>query len=225
MPCCRRAIPLFAVALGGCFPAITHGPRIEPGASAGLVASVTTGATHTEGDEGGIRLRQGVIGAYGNYGWAAARRKPGASIGVAVPIFFPLTQIDLFVEAPRGWLPREGAAGVGLVVDAMSFSAYGEVGQIGAGNNGWFLIGGYGRRQSNSRFESASPAWYGGGAVQIASSWTRTRLFVQFASGRDPGDCPVDGSSGCSLGRRASAVSTGVSLGWQQRARSAATRP
>lgn len=215
----RSTIGLGALALGACFPAVTHGPRIEPGLAAGVTASATAGPAHTEGDEGGIRLRQGMIGAYGGYGWSASDpTQPGAYVGVAIPAFFPLTQVDLFVEAPRAWLPAHGAAGVGLVLDMQGFSAYGQAGRISDAGNGWFLTGGYGRRSSWAHGETAAPAWFGGAAVQLASRWARTRLFVQGATGRDPGRCSAaPGTATCDEGRHTSALAAGVSLGWQQR--------
>jgi hypothetical protein len=215
----RSTIGVGALALGACFPAVAHGPRIEPGLAAGLTASVSAGPRHTEGDEGGIRLRQGVIGVYGGQGWAARRpTAPSAYVGVAIPVFFPLTQVDLFVEAPRAWLPAHGAAGLGVVLDVEGFSAYGQAGRITDAGNGWFLTGGYGRRSSWARHETASPAWFGGAAVQLANRWSRTRLFVQGATGRDPGPCSTaPGIAGCVDGRRTTALAAGVSLGWQQR--------
>src|SRR5690242_3672768 len=57
----------------GCFPAITHGARVEDGWIAGLMAGSTTGAVHTEGDEGGFHLRQAMIGPFVGYGTAPTR--------------------------------------------------------------------------------------------------------------------------------------------------------
>ena len=49
--------------------------------------STTSGDAHTEGDEGGIFLRNGIIGAYGGYGWASSSRtNPGFYLGIAVPV-------------------------------------------------------------------------------------------------------------------------------------------
>ena len=84
----KKVVALFcALILGACFPAVTHGPRVEPGFTAGVTGAYTTGDTHVEGDEGGIHLRQGVIGPYAGYGWSAASaRSPRLYLGVAVPV-------------------------------------------------------------------------------------------------------------------------------------------
>src|SRR5687767_7117917 len=96
MPTLPRYLPIALAATAACFPAVTHGPRVESGLSVGATGAVTYGPTHVEGDEGGINLREGVVGPYVGYGWApTSPNRAGAYIGLAVPLLFTLRQGDL----------------------------------------------------------------------------------------------------------------------------------
>src|SRR3954471_9859765 len=82
----------------------------------------------------------------------------------------------------------------------------------------WYVAGGYGTRQSDFGQQGTSPAWFGNSGVVVASGYLRTQLFVQFVSGRIPGNCSNDLANGtrtCSVGQHASAVSLGISMGRQ----------
>jgi hypothetical protein len=209
--------PMLAAATAACFPAVTHGPRVEPGLAAGLTGAYTVGPTHVEGDEGGIRLRSGVVGAYGGYGWApASARAPRLHVAIAVPILFPLAQVDAFVQAPPAWTGPL-SAGAGIVASSEGVHAYGQAGRVSARGMGWYLTGGYGRRESWSTVESSSPAWFGAAAVQLAAGHARTHLFVQGADGRIPGRCPFGQGGRCERGERARALAVGATLGWARR--------
>jgi hypothetical protein len=214
----------FAAAIGlvgacGCFPAVTHGARIEDGWIAGLMAGTTAGDVHVEGDEGGIHLRQAVIGPFVGYGTAPARpTQPGYYIGTVVPVFFPATQIDAYVQLPPAWTPHF-AAGLGGTASFESVHGYGMLGGDLDPTISWYVAGGYGSRQSSSRFQSTSPAWFGNAGIIIASGFLRTQLFVQSAAGRIPGSCftdPITQANVCDRGEQAHAVSFGLSLGRQQ---------
>ena len=206
-------------ATAGCFPAITHGPRVEPGFTAGVTGAYTTGDTHVEGDEGGIHLRQGVVGPYAGYGWSSASaRSPRLYLGVAVPVLLTFAQVDAFVQAPPAWTGGL-SAGAGVVASAVGVHAYGQAGRVSDRGVGWYLTGGYGRRDSWSTAQSSSPAWFGGAAVQLATGHVRTHLFVQGAQGRLPANCSEEPGQPrtCPLGERAGAVAVGASLGWHRR--------
>ena len=215
----RLAVLLAAPCAGAaaCFPAVTHGPRVEPGLAAGLTAAYTRGPTHVEGDEGGIRLRSGVVGAYGGYGWTpASARAPRLYLAVAVPILFPHAQVDAFVQAPPAWTGAL-STGAGVVASVEGVHVYGQAGRVSDRGMGWYLTGGYGRRESWSTEQSSSPAWFGAAAVQLAAGHARAHLFVQGADGRIPGQCRVVPGGPCARGERARAVAVGATVGWARR--------
>lgn len=215
-----RTAAAFGLAFAcGCFPAITHGARVEDGWIAGLMAGSTTGDVHTEGDEGGFHLRQAMIGPFVGYGAASARpTQPGYYIAAAVPLFFPVTQIDAYLQLPPAWTPHL-AAGLGGTASLESLHGYAMLGGDLDRAISWYVAGGYGSRQSSSRFQSTSPAWFGNAGIIMRSGFLRTQLFVESAAGRIPGSCftdPITQANVCNRGEDAQALSFGVSFGRQQ---------
>ncbi|MGH9888143.1 MAG: hypothetical protein ACREBE_21600 [bacterium] len=220
-----RAFRLITVAwlagTAGCFPVITHGARVEKGASIGLAATTTGGDTHTEGDEGGIYLRTGPVGAYAGYGWEpTSSNNPGFYLGVAVPVLFPATQVDAYLQAPPAWT---GAlqAGIGGTVNYESGHAYAILGRQDAGGTGWSAHAGYGVRGASSSFLGRSPALFGGGAAHFAfRRHGRLQLYMQGAWGRDPESCfsdpPGAATRRCTPGRSSRALTAGAALGWHK---------
>lgn len=218
-PMSRAAAALGLACACGCFPAITHGARIEDGWIVGLMAGSTSGNTHTEGDEGGFHLRQALVGPFVGYGTEPARpTQPGYYIGAAVPLFFPVTQIDAYLQLPPAWTPHL-ASGLGATASLESLHGYAMLGGELDRAVSWYVAGGYGSRQSSSRFQSTSPAWFGNAGIIMASGYLRTQLFVESAAGRIPGSCftdPVTQGNVCNRGEQARALSFGVALGRQQ---------
>lgn len=216
----RRVAPIGAMLVSACFPTIVHGPRVENGFAFGVTAASTSGDTHTEGDEGGIHLRDGAIGAFIGQGWAPSNpRSPGAYVGVVVPVFFPYSQLDLYIQAPTAWTGAL-SAGLGAMGSIEGGSVYTQVGIQPESGVGWQAMAGYGVRASSSRFQGTSPAWIGNLGVSFASGHFRGLLFVQGARGREPESCFTDPSTQrqqCELGDRARAISFGVSLARHQR--------
>jgi hypothetical protein len=202
-----------------CFPAVTHSARVEEGWIAGVMAGTTSGDTHVEGDEGGIHLRQAAIGPFVGYGSAAARpREPGYYVGAVVPVFFPLAQLDAYLQVPPA-LTGSVATGLGLTASTEGLHGYGMLGADLDRRTSWYVAGGYGSRQSSSRFQSSSPAWFGNAGIVLASGYLRTQVFAQFAGGRIPGSCfddPTTRTRVCDRGEQAHAFSLGISLGRQQ---------
>lgn len=208
------------VAACGCFPAITHSARVEDGWIAGLTGGIGSGDTHVEGDEGGIRLRQPIIGPFIGYGHASDRRDvPRFYVGAAVPVFFPLTQVDAYVQLPPAWTGPL-ALGAGAVASIEGASGYALVGGDIDRTTAWHIGAGYGGRMSSDRFQSSSRAWIGSAAIEKAGGYLRTQIFLQAASGRIPGTCyddPVSHHSTCTRGEHNSAVALGITLGRHQR--------
>jgi hypothetical protein len=202
-----------------CFPAVTHGARIEEGWIGGVMAGTTSGDTHVEGDEGGIHLRQATIGPFVGYGSAPVRRwEPGYYLAVAAPVFVPYAQLDAYLQLPPA-MTGPLAAGLGLTASIEGLHGYGMLGGDFDKTRSWYIAGGYGSRESSSRFESTSPVWFGNGGVIIAYGYLRTQLFVQFASGRIPGSCfddPATRTRVCDRGEPARALSAGIALGRQE---------
>jgi hypothetical protein len=217
-----RHIAMCALAVTcGCFPAMTHGARIEDGFIVGLTGAVASGATHVEGDEGGIRLREPVLGPFIGYGSAPSRRDvPRFYVGAAVPVLFLLAQVDAYMQLPPAWTGplAVGAGGVASFEGATGYALVG--GEINP-STAWHVGGGYGRRNSSSTSQSSSPAWVGSAAVEMARGYLRTQIFLQAASGEIPGQCfdnPVTRRS-CSRGEHSNAAALGISLGRHQRNR------
>src|SRR5215471_12068752 len=114
----RAGVLVVLACTAGCFPAVMHGAHIEEGWIAGVTAATTSGDTHTEGDEGGIYLRQAMIGPFVGYGSASSSpAQPGYYIGAVVPVIYPFAQIDAYLELPPG-LTRPVATGVGVTASA-----------------------------------------------------------------------------------------------------------
>lgn len=213
---------LIAVCLAGstgCFPVIMHGARVETGTSFGLTATTTGGDEHVEGDEGGIHLRSGIIGAYLGHGWAPTSSKnPGFYLGIAVPVLFPATQVDAYLQAPPAWTGSL-QAGVGVTGDWEGAHGYAMLGKQDDRGIGWSLHAGYGQRGASSDFLGRSPAAIAGGAGHFAF-WKhgRAQVYVQGAQGREPESCfsdpPGSTTRRCTPGQRVQALTGGVAVGW-----------
>ena len=218
----RRLATGILAGVCGCFPAITHGARVEDGLIVGLTGGLGSGDTHVEGDEGGIRLRQPIIGPFVGYGSAPVRRDlPRFYVGAAVPVFFPLAQVDAYLQLPPAWT-GPFALGVGAVASTEGVTGYALVGGDLDQTTAWHIGAGYGRRESSSRFQSSSGAWVGSAAIESAHGYLRTQVFLQAAVGNLPGSCfddPVSQRSMCTRGEHSGAVALGVTLGRHQQKR------
>lgn len=201
----------------GCFPAITHGPKVESGFIFGVTGGVVEGPEHVEGDEGGIRLRQPVLGPFIGYGFAPSRpERPGFYVGAAVPLLFPLAQVDAFLQLPPAWT-GSFAAGVGTIASIDHVDGYAMLGRPITHSAAWHVGLGYGTRYATH--DTPSPAVVGSAAIEYASGHLRTQLFVQRAIGRIPGSCTYDvhATRTCRPGPRATATAVGLSVGRSSR--------
>jgi len=198
---------------GACFPAVTHGPRVESGLTAGATLGGTTGnPSYTVGDAGGNRLRNAVKGAYLGYGRATST--PG-SLGAFAAFSVPAMQLDTYLQLPPAWT---GAfvGGFGVVADPNSVMPYLQVGRVSAEAEGWWTSLGYGRYAPDDLSLCPSRAWMGTAAIQQAHGPFRMQVYLQGATGRIPGYRRPDPPS-CARGDTGQALALGVSLGWQQR--------
>jgi hypothetical protein len=172
-----------------------------------------------EGDEGGIKLRQAVVGPYVGYGWApSSPSRPGLYAALAVPVFFPLAQLDGYLQVPPAWTGGL-SAGIGAVASAEGVAPYVQLGMQPDRGVGWYVSAAYGVRESSSTIQSTSAAWMGTAALSISSGWVRSHVFVQAANGRIPGPCNEEtpGARSCTRGEQASALAVGISVGRQSR--------
>jgi hypothetical protein len=201
----------------GCFPAITHGPKIEDGLIVGLTGALPSGPEHVEGDEGGIRLRNPVLGPYAGFGVASTRpQDAGYYVGVAVPLLFPLTQVDAFVQLPPA-LTGPLSAGVGMIASIEHVDGYAMLGGQIDRLTAWHIGLGYGTRWPESN-KTKSAALVGSLALEKAHGRLRTQFFVQFAHGRPPQSCPdYPGAPPCSDAPRETATAAGMSIGRHSR--------
>ena len=203
---------LAAPALSGCFAAVLHGPEVERGVVGGLTGMVASGPTYTEGDAGGIRLRNPPVGLSLGHGWAApTRRSPGVFVGAHVPVLFPAAQLDLYVQVPRAWTGAS-AGGVGVNVDLERVHPYAQWGRVDARGSGWYLLQGVSVRQRD-QFETRSVAWVPGVGTQFGHPRATVHLFALAAFGRIPGRClPYAVERGCVPGARSHALSAGATV-------------
>ena len=201
----------------GCFPAITHGPKIEDGFIVGVTGAIPSGPEHVEGDEGGIRLRNPVLGPYAGFGVAPSTpRDVGFYIGAAVPLLFPLAQVDAFVQLPPAWTGPL-SAGVGMIASVEHIDGYAMLGGQLDRLTAWHVGLGYGTRWPESN-KTQSAAWVGSVALERAHGRLRTQFFAQFAHGRPPESCAnYPGAPACSPAPRETATAVGMSIGRHRR--------
>lgn len=196
--------------MAACFPAVTHGPRIETGAALGVSIATTSGPTYVEGDDGGVHLRTGMIGAHLSYGWAPkSPNSPGFYTALTVPVLFPLAQVEVFMQTPPAWTPGF-QMGIGGSVSYENTDAIAQFGKISDRGDGWFLMQGIARRDF-SDYYGPSVASVSGAAYQFTRNHARSYLYVQYASGRQPGIC-----NGlirvCEKGDRSHALALGAAI-------------
>jgi hypothetical protein len=204
---------LFASA---CFPPVIHGPRIDDGLSIGGSVAITRGPTYTEGDYGGVRLRHGHVGLHTAYGWKpSSPDRPGFLAGLAVPVFFPAVQANLYMQLPPAWT-RAYAGGLGVSAGIEERYVYGQFGRISNAGQGWFLTQGLGYR-ARGTIRGSSSVSLSGVAAQFTRRSLRTYVHLQFAYGREPGSCPSSANtSPCILGDQSHAVSLGTTMEWRR---------
>lgn len=206
--CLWRACCIVALATqAACFQAVMHGPRVEKGLSGFAGASVTRGPTHTEGDEGGIRLRNAPIGLGVGYGWrGATRHEASLFTGLYVPIAFPFAQLDLFAQAPEAWTGATmGGAGMNVAIDHVA--PYLQWGRVNDRGSGWSLIQGVSMR-TDDEHSLRQLTWTPGLAAHIGGSRSRVHLYAMGAFGRIRRSCVA--TSEC--GTRTWALQTGLTL-------------
>jgi hypothetical protein len=213
----RALTGVLLAGVAGCFPAITHGPRIEDGLVVGVTGAIPRGPEHVEGDAGGIRLRNPVGGPYAGFGVAPARpQDPGYYIGVAVPLLFPMTQVDAFIQLPPAWTGPL-SAGVGTIVSVEHVDGYAMLGGQIDRLTAWHIGLGYGTRWPESN-KTTSAAWVGSLALEKAHGRLRTQFFAQFAHGRPQESCPdYPGAPPCVAPPRETAAAFGMSIGRHSR--------
>jgi len=181
-------------ALFACAPAITHGPRVEPGPSLMLTGGMPRPlCTHWADCHGGATP---TLGAGVRYGFVPPRAEAApVLVGLTVPVLDPLgTELDAFVQAPA-----EGAWvwGGGALASVRHLMPYMEAGRMPAGGgNGWYLSAGYAhllhnpltdfRSQDGSYSESMAraPRWFAPGAgARVNFRGVRYTVFANGAFG------------------------------------------
>jgi hypothetical protein len=211
------------LAQSACFPAMLHGPRVEPGLSGTVNISQVAGPTHTEGDYGGLHLRNASVGLGVGYGWrAATAHRPSFFAGAYVPVVFPFAQLDLFAQAPEAWTgPTSGGLGVNAAIDHVA--PYLQWGVVSAAGFGWSTTQGLNVRYGGGE-ENGKVSWTPGVAAHLGVGRHRVHLFAMGAFGQMRRIC-VDANfrqGGCA-GERSHAVLGGVAF--EFRLRRATDRP
>jgi hypothetical protein len=204
---------VLALSCSGCFPAVTHGPRVESGLSAGAMVGATAGTpTYTEGDAGGLRLRNAVQGVYLGYGLASST--PGR-VGVYAAASVPVRQVDAYLQLPPDWTgPLVG--GLGVVAAPEGVLPYAQLGSVSPEADGWWVALAQGRHRPSADYLCSSRAWMATAALQRSRGGLRSHFYVQGATGHLPA-FRSSGTSACERGEAGHALAIGISLGWQQR--------
>ena len=133
-----RFVLLLSVA--GCAPVVTHGPRVEPGRSSGVVGGWRAGLC----DSGCTAGLVPPIGLFGSYGFAPQGGRGAAySVGVFVPglILFPAAHLDLYAQAPSP-PERPLVYGGGVSASVGHVMPYVQAGSLSRGRRGWYTTQG-----------------------------------------------------------------------------------
>jgi hypothetical protein len=179
-------------ALFACAPAVTHGPRVEPGASLMMTGGMPRPlcAQSTDCSAGATP----TFGAGVRYGFVP-RSAGGAPVlvGLTVPVFDVLaTELDAFVQAPStsAW-----AWGGGALASTRHLMPYAEVGRMPAGGgDGWYLSAGYahlfqdptelGPDEAFGESMARPPRWFAPGAgARVNLRGVRWTVFANGAFG------------------------------------------
>jgi hypothetical protein len=161
----RLPILLASTLLAGCAPVVTHGPNVLPGTSVTGNIGVPNRWCQS-GDACGTGIvPEWTVGV--RRGWvpnaSQVAVRPAYQVGVSLPIFSGLPEVDAYVQAPRR--PR-WAYGAGGLAALSHLEPYGEVGQEWENGFGWFAAGGYAwlfrdpRRWQSDKPEMVRPPRY-----------------------------------------------------------------
>ena len=139
----RSGLLLLPLLLGACFPAVTHGPRVDPGWTAG--ASFTLPVLDPSRPSKAPYL-VGPAGLDLGYGFTDTAGGPAVRLGSELDLFPPRFDPDLYLQLPRA--PLGGLdAGVGVAASispaTSSWMPYVQVGAIDDGHRGFYLTEGY----------------------------------------------------------------------------------
>ena len=128
-------------ALFACAPAVTHGPRVEPGPSLVMTGGVPRPLCEEWSEcHGGVTPTFGAGVRYGRVPRDAGA--PAWMAGFTVPVFDPVAvELDGFVQAPS---PGTWVGGGGVLASVRHLMPYAQVGRMPAGGgDGWYLSAGY----------------------------------------------------------------------------------
>lgn len=137
----RMRIPIPAtlallLAAPACVPFVTHGPRVQPGLTTGVVASIgTQPALERELDHGGgsVTPLYPPAGFFAQAGWTPAEHGIGlpVSAGVMLPLGLPFSvlhpQGDLYLQLLS--TPTGVAGGAGVLASPSSVTPYAQLGR------------------------------------------------------------------------------------------------
>lgn len=164
------ALGLCQVWLAACIPMAAHGPRVNPGWSAG--------ATATYGVSGELESRERSEGVmpvgmvWGRYGWRDTTSGAGVLLGVQAspylyatlpPVGLSYTEVDAYVQLPQKWTGAWSAGAGGLVAEA-HVMPYVQLGRLSSSGRGWYVTQGV-RLIPSKR--GGEPMWLSTLAIQV----------------------------------------------------------
>ena len=194
-----------------CFPAMLHGPRVEEGLSMTINVTRAMGPTHTEGDNGGIRLRNGTAGLGVGRGWRGTTPTNASFfVGAYVPVTVLAAQLDLFAQAPAAWTgPTSGGVGVNVARDHLA--PYVQWGVVSDSGSGWSVIQGINVRHDTNE-QDGQVSWMPGAAAHVGLGQQRLHFYVLGAFGRLNSTCFTPTGGRLCAGDRAYALLAGLSV-------------
>ena len=175
---------LLAFTVPACVPAVSHGPRVEPGGVSGSMIALGTRPTL----EGEVKTGQGNVtpvlppmGFFARYGWTPeiANTPFPIAAGVFIPLSLPFSvthpEVDVYAQlTPAPW---PVAASAGVLASRSYVNPYVQLGKEVEGN-------GFYTTQGVAFFGGSGPrgtVWMPAAAVR----WGGIHLFVQGGLGRE----------------------------------------
>jgi hypothetical protein len=193
--------PLALAALTGClpFPAVAHGPRVQPGSAVGMSFSVPV-ADHPRPSKAPYLF--GPLGVDYAYGWVGDANVPALQLGGEINLLPPRLDPDLYAQLPRRWLlGLDGGVGLAATTtfDGGAWMPYAQLGDLDRNGSGFYVTAGYiwpGGKPSTDMWMVPGQAVLSTLGYQRQLGTNVWRWFVTGMVRRpNPAYCPVEGTA------------------------------
>lgn len=204
-----------ATSAAGCFPAVAHGPRVEPGVRA--QATIAVPMANDLADEAAPPFTIPAMGIGPAYGQPATAARPGFRVSTTFQIPAGISP-DLYVQLPRGWLRGiDGGFGYSLSSPGNSTLPYVQLGRINTERRGAYTtIGFVNQADYLGPLGIKGSGWLLGIAYQIPVRRETYHLFATGIAGRRyPADCSQQPQVDCASLAPARVLHLGVA--WEEK--------